>query len=337
MSPLHGSGPDRGEPKEPVARASTRDASAPDIAVIIPTRNRLRALRKAIDSVFTQTYQNFELIVIDDCSSDGTEAYLASIADPRLKWFRFDQWRNQNAARNHGVAMSKAPILTLLDSDDLYLPHRLAETIAFFRDNPKLDVRLSSFTFVAGEKSEDLINLEGALSRADIEHYVIGVCLNLGGSAIAMRRQVFEEAGGYDETVLRMTDREFLLCVARKCGCYSTANIDWIKNRSPDSVSNPSAGRITALNAMCERHPVMLQKYPVLFRYLVAREIVKPLLNLRLRRVRAALTEASNHPRTRMPVWKVLSHYQRGRRQRHALRKEIAARWGASSAESDSP
>lgn len=330
MSSLHGSGPDRNEPKSAVAKASTQDASAPEIAVIIPTRNRLSVLQKAIDSVFTQTHQNFELIVVDDCSSDGTEAYLASIADPRLKWFRFDQWRNQNAARNHGVAMSKAPILTLLDSDDLYLPHRLAETLAFFRDYPKLDVRLSSFTFVADAKSDDLINLEGALSPSDLEHYVIGVCLNLGGSAIAMRRQVFEEAGGYDETVLRMTDREFLLCVARKYGCYSSAEIDWIKNRSPDSVSNPSVGRITALDALCQRHPVILQRYPVLFRYLVAREIVKPLLNLRLRGVRAALAEASSHQRTRMPVWQVLSHYRRGRRQRHALRKEIAARRGAS-------
>ena len=330
MSSLHGSGPDRNEPKSAVAKASTQDASAPEIAVIIPTRNRLSVLQKAIDSVFTQTHQNFELIVVDDCSSDGTEAYLASIADPRLKWFRFDQWRNQNAARNHGVAMSKAPILTLLDSDDLYLPHRLAETLAFFRDYPKLDVRLSSFTFVADAKSDDLINLEGALSPSDLEHYVIGVCLNLGGSAIAMLRQVFEEAGGYDETVLRMTDREFLLCVARKYGCYSSAEIDWIKNRSPDSVSNPSVGRITALDALCQRHPVILQRYPVLFRYLVAREIVKPLLNLRLRGVRAALAEASSHQRTRMPVWQVLSHYRRGRRQRHALRKEIAARRGAS-------
>jgi len=336
MSSLHGSGTGRNEPKLSVAKALTQDASAPEIAVIIPTRNRLNVLRKAIDSVFTQTHKNFELIVVDDCSSDGTEAYLASVTDPRFKWFRFDQWRNQNAARNHGVAMSKAPILTLLDSDDSYLPHRLAETLAFFRDNPKMDVRLSSFTSVAGAKSDDLINLEGILSPADLEHYLIGVCLNLGGSAIAIRRQVFDETGGYDESVLRMTDREFLLCVARKYGCYSSARIDWIKNRSPDSVSNPSVGRITALDSLCQRHPAMLQTYPVLFRYLVAREIVKPLLNLRLRDARAALAEASNHPRTRTPVWQILSHYQRGRRQRHALRKEIAARWGASSAESDS-
>jgi glycosyltransferase involved in cell wall biosynthesis len=300
-----------------------RPSGAPEIAVVIPTRNRCSVLPRAIDSVFAQSHQNFELIVVDDCSGDDTATYLASISDPRFKWHRFAEWRRGNAARNHGVALSDAPILSFLDSDDWYLPERLGDAVTFFAAQPDVDVRLSSYTSLVKSRSVPCINPERIFIREDLERYLAGYCLYLGGSAITMRRRAFDQVGGFDVTLSRMEDREFLLRVARTRGCASTASVDWIKSRSEDSLSHQPSGQIDALAALSDRHPVVREKYPELFAYLVAREIIHPLLSGRLGNAKAALIEAHRNPHTRMSVRRLVSDYLRGKRLRRAFRDEM--------------
>ena len=106
----------------------------------MPVFNRAEVVTRAVNSVLAQSFEDFELIVVDDGSSDGTADRLRTIADPRLKLIALDRNAGGNAARNRGIREAKAPLITFLDSDDEFLPDRLASTVRYFDDHPDVDL-----------------------------------------------------------------------------------------------------------------------------------------------------------------------------------------------------
>ncbi len=103
---------------------------APQVSVVIPTFNRAHILGRAIESVLNQTYTDLELIVVDDGSVDDTEAIVAKIPDTRLRYVRQARNRGVSAARNRGIAEARGEWLAFLDSDDLWLSHKLERQFA---------------------------------------------------------------------------------------------------------------------------------------------------------------------------------------------------------------
>lgn len=99
--------------------------SHPTISIIIPTRNRRRLLQETIDSVLAQTYENWELIVIDDASEDETWPWLRGLQDARLQTFRFDEHIERTRARNFGLEKAQGDFVLFLDDDDLLPPAAL--------------------------------------------------------------------------------------------------------------------------------------------------------------------------------------------------------------------
>jgi glycosyltransferase involved in cell wall biosynthesis len=116
------------------------------VSVIVPTYNRRETIQAAIASVQRQTFQDWELIVVDDGSTDGT-ASLIEGSDPRLVLIR---QKNQgvNGARNAAMLRARGDYIAFLDSDDEWLPHHLELSVAFFQAHPKED-------FLSGEFCED--------------------------------------------------------------------------------------------------------------------------------------------------------------------------------------
>jgi glycosyltransferase involved in cell wall biosynthesis len=106
----------------------------PIVSVIIPTFNRSAMVREAVESVLSQTSDEFELIVVDDGSTDGTgaalEPYSASLSLVR------QENRGVSAARNRGAAVARGELLAFLDSDDLWLPEKLAVQLSYLRTFP---------------------------------------------------------------------------------------------------------------------------------------------------------------------------------------------------------
>src|SRR6188474_1008516 len=113
----------------------------PKVSVVIPVFNRPAAVRRAIDSVLAQTVQDFEIIVVDDGSTDGTAAAVTAIQDPRITLVKHDQRRGGSAARNSGIRASIAPYVAFLDSDDEWLPSKLERQLEVF-ENGKEDLGL---------------------------------------------------------------------------------------------------------------------------------------------------------------------------------------------------
>ncbi|MDR7496584.1 MAG: glycosyltransferase family 2 protein, partial [Armatimonadota bacterium] len=107
--------------------------TVPTVSVIIPTYNRAHMVPRAIHSVLAQTFADFELLVVDDASTDGTEEIVRGIADPRLRYI----WRPANggvsAAQNTGLAAARGEFISILHSDDEYLPVKLEVQVPLLR------------------------------------------------------------------------------------------------------------------------------------------------------------------------------------------------------------
>jgi glycosyltransferase involved in cell wall biosynthesis len=107
------------------------------ISIIIPTHNRSGMLLRAVDSVFNQSFKDFELIIVDDGSTDHTEKWIKGYTDPRLKYFKTEH-HGVAHARTFGVRQARADWICFLDSDDLWRRHKLSEQIRFHMAHPEI-------------------------------------------------------------------------------------------------------------------------------------------------------------------------------------------------------
>jgi len=108
----------------------------PLVTVFMPTHNRRKLLERAVNSVFAQTFQNFELIIVDDASTDTTYEYLQALAEKesRVTFLRNDVSQGACVARNKAIKIAKGKFITGLDDDDEFLPHRLQLLVAGYDD-----------------------------------------------------------------------------------------------------------------------------------------------------------------------------------------------------------
>lgn len=119
----------------------------PAVSVIIPTFNRARFVVEAVESVLSQSYGDFEVVVVDDGSTDDTVQALQRIQDPRVR--RIQQANaGRSAARNRGFAASTGGYVVFLDDDDLFLPRKLEWQVDFLNDNPDAGMVVSGFHYV---------------------------------------------------------------------------------------------------------------------------------------------------------------------------------------------
>lgn len=193
-------------------------AAAPLFSVVIPSHNRASLLPRSIGSVLTQTMPDFELLVVDDGSTDDTREVVRRINDPRLRYV----WREQAgaaAARNFGAHLAAGRFLTFLDSDDEALPHWLQSFQQGFAESGAAVVCCGCEKVGNGP---ELRKKSGVLLPQDLGPMfgrTVGKFTN--GGVFAMRREVFEAVGGYAENLRSGQHTELamrLVPMARKRG-----------------------------------------------------------------------------------------------------------------------
>jgi GT2 family glycosyltransferase len=114
--------------------------NSPLVSVIIPAYNQAEFLPETIQSVLNQTYPHFEIIVVNDASTDNTDEVMARFNDPRIRYLVHEQNQRLSAARNTGIHASKGEILFLLDADDLFHPEKLEAHVRFLQEHPEVGV-----------------------------------------------------------------------------------------------------------------------------------------------------------------------------------------------------
>ncbi len=169
--------------------------STPTVSIVTPAFNRADYLPYTIDSVLAQSYPDFEHIIIDDGSTDGTDELVRAYSDPRIRYFQQAN-QGQSVARNLGIEVSRGQYICFLDSDDLWLENKLQEQLALFADNPNTGV-------VYGDK----ISIDGAgreLHRRNMRRYSGWVTAKLlADNFVSMnttmtRAELLRQAGGFD-------------------------------------------------------------------------------------------------------------------------------------------
>ncbi|MCU1429548.1 MAG: glycosyl transferase family 2 [Actinomycetia bacterium] len=165
------------------------------VTVVIPTYNRAELLRRAIDSVFAQTFSDFELFIADNASSDGTQEFVASIGDPRVYSSRVEQNIGPSANFTRSLYLGDAPYVTMLQDDDLMLPDNLARKVALLDEWPSIAVAHAAFCYV--DENDDVVKQYATWThtRADIIEpgdLFVRRCLGAGArinfSSAVMRR-----------------------------------------------------------------------------------------------------------------------------------------------------
>jgi glycosyltransferase involved in cell wall biosynthesis len=123
-----------------MARIEDDMPGKPAVSVLLPTWNTLRFLPAAVESILAQEFADFELIVVDDGSTDGTADYLDALRDPRLRVLRMQSHVGVTAALNHGLAQCSGTYVARMDADDISEPNRFAEQVRFLDQNPDVGV-----------------------------------------------------------------------------------------------------------------------------------------------------------------------------------------------------
>ncbi len=105
------------------------------VSVIMPSYNTAKFIKETVDSVINQTYQNFEIIIVDDCSTDNTDEVIAGIKDERIKYIKNEKNSGAAVSRNRALREAKGKWIAFLDSDDVWLPQKLEKQISFMKQN----------------------------------------------------------------------------------------------------------------------------------------------------------------------------------------------------------
>lgn len=297
----------------------------PDISIVTPTFNRREALARAVASTRRQTVATFEHIIVDDASDDGSANACQRLGDPRIRVHRFDRRQGANAARNQGVAMARAPVVTFLDSDDEFLPHRLAHVLGILAAEPEVDLVLSSFRVRRGTDEVASINRDNRFDGVWLEELLMWHALYLGGSSITLRRDVARRYP-WAPSLRRMQDRELLLHLAAAhvpgrdvAWARVVDEVDWKKHESADSISAPAHGFVHALGDLMRLHPELLARHTLAVRYQVARHLKTQLGQRHGRALAAGFLENGRTPHFRFPLAALVSAYWQGR----AIRRQM--------------
>ncbi len=183
-----------------------------EISVVIPTFNRAHTLKRCVDSVLSQSYSPFEILVVDDGSTDDTSEILKTYGD-KIIVFKTEN-SGVSAARNYAIARSKGGWVALLDSDDEWLPNRLQEQVDYLKIFPNIKLVHGEEIWVRNGKR---VNPKKIHKKSG--GYIYQNCLPLcciSPSASLIKKEILEEFGGFDEAFPVCEDYDLWLKITSK-------------------------------------------------------------------------------------------------------------------------
>ena len=191
----------------------------PLFSVIIPLYNKAPYVRKAIKSVIEQTYKKWELVVVDDGSTDGSGKIVCEFTDSRIRLVKQDN-AGVSTARNRGVAESTAPYICFLDADDWWEPTFFKEMAELIERHPNAGIYGTSYYIVKnGKKRIAPIGVDNGFCEGEINYcrvYAKTLCMPLTSISVCIPRKVFDEVGGFPVGIKLGEDFMLWLSIALK-------------------------------------------------------------------------------------------------------------------------
>jgi glycosyltransferase involved in cell wall biosynthesis len=202
--------------------SSSRD---PTVSVILPTYNRQQLLREAIDSVVGQTFRGWELVVADDGSTDGTREYLTGLRDPRIRLVFLDHGGSPARTRTAGLRVARGEWVAFLDSDDLWLPTKLALQLEQLTTHPACRWGYTAYQLVdidgrpVARRPPVAYGVRSGWILADLLTFEVSPAM----PTLMVRRSLFDEVGGFDETIALRGDYDLALRLAARSEVWGTS------------------------------------------------------------------------------------------------------------------
>jgi len=226
------------------------------VSVVLPTYNRADVLGQSVESVLGQTFEEFELIIVDDASTDSTDTVAKGFSDDRVRYVRHDQNRGAAAARNTGIREAKADIIAFQDSDDIWDERKLNKQVTTFEDSSKrvgvvytgtLRESDNSWTHIPGRSMEPH-EKEGDIQKSLLRFNFVST------QAAAVHASCFDRVGVFDEELPALQDWELWIRMSEH---YEFKYIDkplvtaYLRE---DSISNDTDALVRARERVVEKH-----------------------------------------------------------------------------------
>jgi glycosyltransferase involved in cell wall biosynthesis len=213
----------------------------PKVTVLMAVYNGERYLREAIDSILTQTFQDFEFLIINDGSIDCSRQIILSYNDPRIRFVENDRNLGLTGSLNRGLELAAGELIARQDGDDISEPDRLREQVAFLNVNPDVALVGTGYTEIdemGHEIGEGLLPCDPTTLRWHLLFY----CPFVHSSVMLRKSPVIERVGGYNEAFTYAQDLEFWCRIART---FSVANLNQslLKYRVHSSSMTETYGR----------------------------------------------------------------------------------------------
>jgi len=226
----------------------------PTVSVVIPTYNRAHLVGRAIKSVLNQTYQKFEIIIVDDGSTDKTEEIIKTFKDERVRYIRNEKNKGASAARNIGIKVARGEYIAFQDSDDEWLPEKLEKQMKVFEITPeKVGVVYTGFWRVKNNKkiytpSNKITKKEGYIHKEIIRNNFVTT------QAVIIKKKCFKKVGMFDERLPRLQDWELWIRISKfyEFKCVDEPLV--ISYHTPNCISENKDAHIKAFELILEKH-----------------------------------------------------------------------------------
>ena len=188
----------------------------PKVSVVVLTHNRPELLRRAVSSILNQTFQDFEIVLVDDASTDSTPEVVRGLGDARIKYIRHEVNKGEAGSRNTGVTNSSGQYIAFLDDDDEWLPEKLERQMRLLESSPSTVGAVYTGFLKIDRLTNKAIKQVIPSKRGDIFAEMAGQNWVGTPSTIVLRKECFEKMGLFDEAIVFGTDYDMWIRISKE-------------------------------------------------------------------------------------------------------------------------
>jgi len=236
--------------------------STPQTSVVISTYNRAQRLRRAVNSVLTQTLDDFELIIVDNASMDQTPEVARGFNDPRVRYIRHERNKGGSAARNTGIKSARGRFIALLDDDDEWFPQKLEKQIRKIQQVPAQIGLIYVGSEIFDEDKQKIVGVNHPKFRGQVyERLLLSTIIGSVSSAL-IRKECFDQVGLFDEELTSCQDWDMWLRIARRYEFDFLPDILTRINVHGQQISSSYQAMIPGRTRMVEKHLEEFKNHP---------------------------------------------------------------------------
>jgi len=242
-----------------------KNSTQPFFSVVIPSYNRSSLILKAIESVMSQSFTDFELLIADDCSTDDTEKVILNLNNPKISFFKNDVNKGNAGARNLGARNAKGTYVCYLDSDDQYHSNFLEKMYSLIQEgnNPGfLWCNVNRIDANGNNLNHSIPSNWDPMSKKDPYLFFLNG-LNFGTDfGFTVRKDCFEKTGYFDESLRAAVDTDFILRIVQDYDFNFTREIlvDTYDHEG-ERVRKNTSHKLKSYKIIIEKHKKIIEKH----------------------------------------------------------------------------